>query len=158
MGDNFGLQPNNTNERTATERGYEIMSYYETKDEIDHVINQLHGSNIRAFKAHHKISERTAGFSSDLWYLWVKTEDLVEYNRRIKLGLPLLNEKPPKEKKEPKLRPRKETAGIIIKMKDEDHKTFDEIAAELQRPSSTVMAYYYRGKRGEFDKKEGDKK
>lgn len=156
MGDNFGLQPNNTYERTATERGYEIMSYYETKDEIDHVINQLHGSNIRAFKAHHKIAERTAGFSSDLWYLWVKTEDLVEYNRRIKLGLPLKDPKPIKPKK---IRPsRKECADKIIKMKDEDGMSWEEIAQVVNRTQWTTQNYYYRGKRGEFDKKEGDKK
>ena len=152
MGDNFGLQPNNTYERTATERGYEIMSYYETKDEIDHVINQLHGSNIRAFKAHHKISERTAGFSSDLWYLWVKTEDLVEYNRRIKLGLPLKDPKPQKPPRPKDVRLKK---GIeIIRMKDEENKTWEEIAEIVGHTIDTTMNYYYRCKRGEFDRKE----
>lgn len=156
MSDNFGLMPNNTFERTAEERGYEIMSYYETKDEINHVISQLHGSNIRAFKAHHKISERSAGFSSDLWFLWVKTEDLIEYNRRIKLGLPLKDPKPIKPKKfRP---PRKDCADQIIKLRDEEGMGWKEISVAVNRTLNTTMAYYYRGKRGEFDKKKKDKK
>ena len=150
--DSFGLQPNNNCERTAPERGYEIMSYYDTKEEINHVISQLHGANVRAFKAHHKISERNAGFSSDLWYLWVKTEDLVEYNRRMKLGLPLKDPKPVKPKK---IRPpRKDCADKIIKLKDEDGLEWEEIAQIVNKTVWTTMNYYYRGKRGEFDKKE----
>ena len=152
MNDRFGLQPNNSYERTATERGYEIMSYYETKDEIDHVISQLHGSNIRAFKAHHKISERTAGFSSDLWYLWVKTEDLVEYNRRIKLGLPLKDEKPKKPKKPQDVR--RKAAEKIIQMRDVEKIPWKDIAQEVGYTENTTIKYYYLYKEGKLNGKE----
>lgn len=76
MGDNFGMTPNNKHEKTAPERGYEIYASYNTKEEINQVINELHAAKIRAFKAHHKISYRLTGIESDMWYLWIKKEDL----------------------------------------------------------------------------------
>ena len=91
-----------------------------------------------------------AGFSSDLWYLWVKTEDLVEYNRRIKLGLPLKDPKPIKPPRPKDVRLKK---GIeIVRMKDEEGKPWNEIADVIGNSIETVMNYYYRHKRGEFYK------
>ena len=62
---------NNKFEATAEERGYVVMSTYDTKEEVDAILKQLHASGVHAFKAHHgsKLLEY------DQWWLWVQTKD-----------------------------------------------------------------------------------
>lgn len=72
MGEKGSMSWANKYEKTAEERGYTLISVYETKEEIDHVLMQIHGCGAHAFKAHHY----NATLSIDLWYLWVKVEDM----------------------------------------------------------------------------------
>ena len=71
MASSGGLCYNNQYERDAAERGYVVMSTYDTKEEIDAILNQLHACDIRAFKAHH--SHKLLEY--DQWWLWVQTAD-----------------------------------------------------------------------------------
>ena len=61
----------NNFEKQASEKGYVVMSTYDTKEEVNAVIDQLHANGIHAFKAHHqsKILEY------DQWWLYVQTAD-----------------------------------------------------------------------------------
>lgn len=121
-------------EMTAEERGYEIMGLYESKDEINHVLSQLHGSKVRAFKACK--SMRWCG-KGDQWALYVKTEDLYKLRSDYK----------PPEKPRRKVNRggrRKDMAIKVIKMRKEDHMEWEDIARELERSVNTVKDYFYR--------------
>ena len=58
-------------EREAEGKGYVVMSTYDTREEIDAVLRQLHNCGVHAFKAHHG----SALLQYDQWWLWVQTKD-----------------------------------------------------------------------------------
>lgn len=66
-----GLGYNNHFERDAEGRGYVVMSTYDTKEEVDAVLRQLHNCGVHAFKAHHTHHE----IDYDQWWLWVQSKD-----------------------------------------------------------------------------------
>lgn len=66
-----GLGYNNHYERDAAERGYVVMSTYDTKEEIDAILDQLHKCGVHAFKAHH--AHRVIEYNQ--WWLWVQSKD-----------------------------------------------------------------------------------
>ena len=131
----------NQREKEAEEKGYIIVSWYDTKDEIDHVLSQLHGMNIRAMKAHHHDSRPGAEY--DFWVLWVKREDFHKLHPDYKPPV-----KP--EKKPQRGGRRKDMALRIIKMRDEDKMSWEDIAKATDRSYWTVQRYYYWCKRGEL--------
>ena len=132
----------NQREKEAESKGYVIMSWYDTKEEIDHVLSQIHGSGVRAMKAHHHDSRQGAEF--DFWVLWVKKEDLP----LLKSDAPV---KPKKEKKPPQRGGRRKDLALrIIKMRDEDKMSWDDIAKLVGKTYWTVVAYYYRCKQGKL--------
>ena len=61
----------NSQEKEAESRGYVVMSIYDTKEEVNSIVNQLHAAGVHAFKAHHTI--KILGY--DQWWLWVQTAD-----------------------------------------------------------------------------------
>ena len=81
----------NTMEKTAAERGYVGMSVYNTKEEVDKVLDELHGAGIRAFKAHHVWKS----LGIDSYFLWVMESDLKAYREKQKKQAE--EEKPKKE-------------------------------------------------------------
>lgn len=125
----------NQREKEAEKNGYIIMSWYDTKDEIDHVISQIHGCGIRAMKAHHH--DHREGAEYDFWVLWVKKEDLVKLSPDYK---------PPAKKEKPKPKKggiRKDTAIRVISMRKSGME-WEDIAKQLDRTVNTVKDYYYR--------------
>lgn len=137
---------NNEMEKNAEANGYTLYSCYDTKEEIDHVIHQLHGNQIRAFKARHRCTEHanSVGFNSDLWFLYVKDEDLKAYGRWVKAGSPV----PEPPKKRTRGGERRKQAQEIIRLKDEEGKSWEEIAKIMNRTFYTVQKYYYLEKQG----------
>ena len=133
---------NNTYEKTAEERGYVPISCYDTKEEIDHVISKIHGCGAHAFKSHKTL--KTCGFNIDEWVLFVKKDDL--YKLRPDYKPP---EKPPKPAPTRGGR-RKDMAMEIIRMKDEEGMSWEEISEKMNRSFWTVQKYYYLCKRGEL--------
>ena len=61
----------NSTEKNAEAKGYVVMSVYDTKEEIDAVVAQIHACGVRAFKAHHTMKI----LDYDQWWLWVNTND-----------------------------------------------------------------------------------
>ena len=129
----FGV--NNQAERTAAERGYEIYGFYDSKDEVDHILSQLHGSKVRSFKSYKYLAQ--GGFDVKGWALYVKTADLYKLRPDYR---------PPEKPKRPVTRGgrRKDMAIKIIKMRKEDHMEWEDIARELDRTVNTVKDYFYR--------------
>lgn len=132
----------NTKEKNAEKDGYVVVSWYDTKEEVDHVVNQIHGCGARAFKAHHK--EKNSAIEYDFWVLWVKKEDMY-----------MLRPDYVKPEKPVRIIPRrnglrKEQAIQIVRMRDEQHMKWEEIAEIMGKKPDTTMQYYYRYKRGEL--------
>lgn len=125
----------NTREKEAEENGYVVLSWYDTKDEVDHVLHQIHGCGARAMKAHHK--EKNDAIEYDFWVLWIKKEDIHMLSADY-----VMPEKPPKPKPQRGGR-RKDMAIKIVKMRKEEHKEWEDIAKELGRTVSTVQYYFY---------------
>ena len=127
----------NIAEKTAEERGYIIASWYDTKDEVNHILSQLHACGIRAMKAHHKESRYN---NYDFWALWVKKEDLHKMSP---------NYIPPAKKEKPKKVSRggrrKDMALCVIRMRNNGME-WEDIAKELGRSVTTVKDYFYRYK------------
>ena len=122
-------------ERDAEANGYILASLYDTKEEVDHVISQLHGSKIRAFKAHKSLKH--SGFHIDEWALYIKQEDMIKLRPDYK---------PPEKPVKMPIRGgrRKDMAIKVIKMRKEDHMEWEDIAKELDRTVATVKDYFYR--------------
>lgn len=131
----FGF--NNTQERTAAERGYDLYGFYENRDDAEHLVSQLHGSKVHAFKLYKTLLQ--GGYNIRGWVVYVKTADLYKLRDDYR---------PPEKVKKPEViwrgGKRKDMAQKIYKMRKEDHMEWEDIAKELGRTIGTVKAYFYR--------------
>ena len=102
---------NNEAEKTAAERGYEVLEFYENEDDVDHILSKLHGCKVHAFKACKVLKQD--GFNISGWALYVRTDEL--YKLRDDYV-------PPEKPKKPVTRNgrRKDMARKIYKMRKED--------------------------------------
>ena len=131
----FGF--NNQAERTAAERGYDLYGFYENRDEAEHLVSQLHGSKVHAFKLYKTLLQ--GGYNIRGWVVYVKTADLYKLRDDYR---------PPEKVKKPEViwrgGKRKDMAIKVIKMRKEDHMEWEDIAKELGRTVGTVKDYFYR--------------
>lgn len=131
----FGF--NNQAERTAAERGYDLYGFYENRDEAEHLVSQLHGSKVHAFKLYKTLLQ--GGYNIRGWVVYVKTADLYKLRDDYR---------PPEKVKKPEViwrgGKRKDMAQKIYKMRKEDHMEWEDIAKELGRTVGTVKDYFYR--------------
>jgi len=130
----FGF--NNQAERTAAERGYDLYGFYENRDDAEHLVSQLHGSKVHAFKLYKTLLQ--GGYNIRGWVVYVKTADLYKLRDDYR---------PPEKVKKPEViyrnGRRKDMARKIYKMRKEDNMEWEDIAKELERSVSTVQYYFY---------------
>ena len=128
-------------ERDAEKNGYEIYGRYDTKEEVDHILNQIHGCGARAFKAHHSHWE----LNLDFWLLYIKTADL------DLLANPQYIHEPKEEEAKTPEEKRKKTAQKIAKLYEEDRIKLKDIAQMYGMNYQVVRNYYSMYKKGKFD-------